>query len=82
MDAAFALHRELGPGLLESVYETVLDRLLADKGLQVEHQVAVPIRFREMQFDEAFRADLIVERRVIIELKSADGCCRYMPSRY
>jgi GxxExxY protein len=72
MDSAFLIHRELGPGLLESVYEIVLSRHLADKGLDVERQVPVPIRFQEMVFDEGFRADLLVEKKVIIELKSVE----------
>ncbi|NTV48015.1 MAG: GxxExxY protein [Geobacteraceae bacterium] len=72
MDAAFLIHRELGPGLLESVYEVVLARQLADKGLVVKRQVPVPIRFQEIVFDEGFRADLFVEQKVIIELKSIE----------
>ncbi|MDD2582638.1 MAG: GxxExxY protein [Desulfuromonadaceae bacterium] len=72
MDAAFQIHRELGPGLLESVYEIILDRKLADMGLVVERQVPVQIRFQEIVFDEGFRADLFVEQKVIIELKSVE----------
>ncbi len=72
MDAAFQLHRELGPGLLESVYEVILARKLTDRGLVVERQVPVPIRFQEIVFDEGFRADLIVAQKVIIELKSVE----------
>jgi GxxExxY protein len=72
MDAAFQIHRELGPGLLESVYEAVLARTLTDMGLTAERQVPVPIRFLEIVFDEGFRADLIVEQKVIIELKSVE----------
>lgn len=72
MDAAFPIHRELGPGLLESVYEVVLARQLADKGLTVERQVPVPIRFKGIVFDEGFRADIFVEKKVIIELKSVE----------
>ena len=72
MDAAFLIHRELGPGLLESVYETVLIKLLTDNGLSVERQVAVPIIFQGISFDEGFRADLIVESKLIIELKSVE----------
>ncbi len=72
MDACFVVHRELGPGLLESVYEAVLARQLTDMGLKVERQVAVPIRFQGMEFDEGFRADLIVEEKLIIELKSVE----------
>lgn len=76
MDAAFQLHRELGPGLLESVYEVILAKKLTDIGLVVERQVPVPIRFQDIVFDEGFRADLIVEQKVIIELKSVE---RLMP---
>ena len=72
MDAAFLIHRELGPGLLESVYETILAQQLTDAGLEVQRQVAVPLIFRGMVFDEAFRADLIVGKKVIIELKSVE----------
>jgi GxxExxY protein len=72
MDASFLIHRELGPGLLESVYEVVLARQLADKGLAVEHQVPVPIRFHDVVFDEGFLADIFVEKKVIIELKSVE----------
>lgn len=72
MDAAFLIHRELGPGLLESVYEIVLAKYLTDVGLMVERQVPVPIYFQGIAFDEGFRADLFVERKVIIELKSVE----------
>ena len=72
MDAAFQIHRELGPGLLESVYEVILARKLTDTGLVVERQVPVPIQFQGILFDEGFRADLFVEQKVIIELKSAE----------
>jgi GxxExxY protein len=65
MDAAFQIHRALGPGLLESVYEVVFARKLAYMGLAVERQVSVPIRFEGITFDEGFRADLIVEKKVI-----------------
>ena len=72
MDASFIIHRELGPGLLESVYEVVLAKQLTDLGLAVERQVAVPIRFQGVEFDEGFRADLLVEKKLIIELKSVE----------
>jgi GxxExxY protein len=72
MDAAFLLHRELGPGLLESVYEVTLARQLVEMRLDVERQVAVPVQFRGMNFDEGFRADLVVAKKVIIELKSVE----------
>lgn len=72
VDQAVKLHQALGPGLLESVYETILTRKLEQAGLTVKRQVAVPIVFEEMRFDEGFRADLIVNDKVIIELKSVE----------
>ena len=70
--AAIVVHRELGPGLLETVYEVVLARVLEDKGLKVERQVSVPIEYEDIRFDEGFRADIIVEGKVILELKSVE----------
>ena len=72
MDAAFLIHRTLGPGLLETVYEVILAKKLTEMGLVVQRQVPVPIRFEGITFDEGFRADLIVEKRVIVELKSVE----------
>jgi GxxExxY protein len=72
LDAAFYLHKNLGPGLLESVYETILTKLLAKKGLCVQRQVSIPIEFEGEYFDEGFRVDLFVEGKVIIELKSVE----------
>lgn len=72
MDAAFDIHRGLGPGLLETVYEVIMARKVAEFGLNAERQVPVPIRFEGITFDEGFRADLIVEKKVIIELKSVE----------
>ena len=60
MDAAFIIHRALGPGLLESVYEVILAKKLSEMGVAVERQVPVPIQFENIKFDEGFRADLIV----------------------
>ncbi len=73
VDAAIMVHRELGPGLLESVYEAVLAQELRNRGLQVERQVPIPIVWRGMQFEEGFRADLLVEGKVIAELKSVES---------
>ena len=72
VDAAVAIHRELGPGLLETVYEVVLAYELKARGLAVERQVSVPIQYRDIKFDEGFRADLIVAEKVILELKSVE----------
>jgi len=72
VDAAIAVHRELGPGLLEAVYEIILLDELRRRGLSAERQVSIPIVCRGVRFDEGFRADIIVEDRVIIELKSVE----------
>ena len=73
VDAAFHVHKKLGPGLLESVYEIVLAHVLKKRGLTVERQVPVAIVFEGIKFDESFRADLIIEDKVIVELKSAEN---------
>ncbi len=73
VDCAYKLHVEIGPGLLESVYEAVLAKMLADRGLRVRRQVPVPIKVFEMAFDEGFRADLIVHDLVLVELKSVEN---------
>lgn len=72
MDAAFHIHRSLGTGLLETVYEVILTKKLSDIGLAVKRQVPVPISFEGITFDEGFRADLIVSEKVIVELKSVE----------
>ena len=72
VDAAVSLHRDLGPGLLETVYEEVFAHVLRQRGLAVERQVPVPIEYRGIRFDEAFRADMIIEGKVILELKSVE----------
>ena len=70
--AAINVHRELGPGLLETVYEVILARELFDCGLEVERQVSVPIIYKGIRFEEGFRADLIIENKVLLELKSVE----------
>lgn len=72
LDSAIAAHKELGPGLLESVYEIVLAYELQQRGLRVNRQVPIPIRYKVIAFDEGFRADPIVEEKVIVELKSVE----------
>lgn len=71
LDAAFLVHTKLGPGLLESVYEVVLAHELLKSGLQVERQRSMPITYDGILFEEGYRADLLVESNVIVELKSA-----------
>ena len=72
VDACIKIHTKLGPGLLESVYERVLAKELTKRGLSVLRQVAVPIVWEDEEFEEGFRADLIVNDLVIIELKSVE----------
>ena len=72
VDTAFQIHKRLGPGLLETVYEVILAHALQRRGLNVDRQVPVPIVFDGIKFNEGFRADLIVEDKVIIELKSVE----------
>jgi len=72
VDAAYHVHTKLGPGLLESVYEAVLAYALTKRGLSVARQVTVPVTYDELRFEEGFRADLIVENSVLVELKSVE----------
>jgi GxxExxY protein len=72
VECAIRVHRELGPGLLETVYEAILAHEIRQRGLQVERQVPIAVEYRGITFEEGFRADLIVERKVIIELKSVE----------
>jgi len=72
VDAAVRVHRELGPGLFETVYEAALSHELKERGLNVQRQIAVPVEYRGIRFDEGFRADIIVEGKVIMELKSVE----------
>ena len=73
LDAAFAVHTKLGPGLLESVYEVVLAYELHKGGLIAERQKPMPIMYDNIRFDEAFRSDLVVNGKVIAELKSVEA---------
>ena len=72
LNAAIRLHRELGPGLLESVYEMVLAGQLAKMGYSVARQVPVDIDFDGLRFEAAFRIDIVVDQRLLIEVKSVD----------
>ncbi len=76
VDCAVHMHMELGPGLLESVYEVLLAHQLRERGLSVERQVSVAIEFHGVRFNEGFRADIIVENKVILELKSVEHATR------
>ena len=72
VDCGYRVHVEAGPGLLESVYEVVLAKMLEQQGLGVQRQVPIPIGLMGMQFDEGFRADIIVEDCLLVELKSVE----------
>ena len=73
VDACYHIHTRLGPGLLESVYVRILEYELIKRGLHVRREVPVRFRYDELEFDEGFRADLIVEEIVILELKSVEA---------
>ncbi len=73
VDTAIAVHRGIGPGLLETVYEVVLAKELRERGLTVERQIPIPIEYGGFRFDEGFRADIVVEGKVILELKSIEA---------
>jgi len=76
VDCAVNLHKALGPGLLESVYEVILTHELEQAGCAVTRQVPIPIQYHGVQFNEGFRADIIVEDKVILELKSVEHTSR------
>ena len=73
VDSAFQIHINLGPGLLESVYEEVMFYELTNRGLNVKRQIGIPVVYNDIKMELGFRADLIVENKVIIELKSVES---------
>ena len=73
VDSAIAVHRTLGPGLLESVYEACLAEELRQRGLIAERQVGVPVTYGEARLEVGFRIDLLVEKCVVVEIKSIDA---------
>ena len=72
VDCGYRLHRDLGPGLLESVYEILLCEYLREAGVAFERQVVVPITFKGVAIDNAFRADIVIGGRLLLELKSTE----------
>ncbi len=72
IQTSIELHKKLGPGLLESVYENTLAYDLKEKGLQVDQQVPIPLIYKEIKFDVGYRLDLLINKKVIIEIKSVD----------
>ena len=73
VDSAFKVHRELGPGLLESVYETCLEHELGKRGLEVRRQVSFPVIYDGERLDAGLRLDLLIEDRVIVEIKAVEN---------
>jgi len=73
VDVAFKIHTELGPGLFESVYEAVMAEWLSRRGLKAVRQQAIPVTCENVHLEQGFRADLIVEDRVIVEIKSVEA---------
>jgi GxxExxY protein len=70
--SAVSVHKSFGPGLLESVYEVILAKELRKRGLEVARQVIIPLEYEGERIDMAFRADIIVENKVILELKAVE----------
>ncbi len=81
VNACYNIHVELGPGLLESVYEEILYYELSNKGLNVTRQKAIPVIWKDIKMEIGFRADLIVENKVIIELKSVEAIAPVHPKQ-
>ena len=73
IDTGFHLHKDLGPGLLESAYEIIFFELLMARGLNVERQVPINIDYQGIRVENAFKIDLLVDRRLVIELKATDS---------
>ena len=76
VDVAFHIHSRLGPGLLESVYEAVMVHELRKRGLRVESQVPVPVEWDGLRLEIGFRTDIVIEGKVVLELKSVEAVAR------
>ncbi|MBL7810096.1 MAG: GxxExxY protein, partial [Saprospiraceae bacterium] len=72
VNAAYEIHTEIGPGLLERIYESCMEQVLKEAGLDVKRQVSVPVHFRGAPINAGLRIDLLIENKVIIEIKSAE----------
>ncbi|MBL7942344.1 MAG: GxxExxY protein [Flavobacteriales bacterium] len=72
LDSAIAVHKSLGPGLLESAYEECLSFELHDRGLEIVRQYPIPLLYRNVKLDCSYRADVLVEKRVLVEIKSIE----------
>ncbi|MFM9862967.1 MAG: GxxExxY protein [Micropepsaceae bacterium] len=81
VDCAFAIHRDLGPGLLESVYEAVLAKMLEERGLHVVRQKPISFTYAGLNFDEGFKLDLLVDGKLVVELKSVERTAPVHPKQ-
>ncbi|MCC5937042.1 MAG: GxxExxY protein [Lunatimonas sp.] len=81
VNTAYDIHVKLGPGLLESVYEEIMFFELSKQGMNVERQKAIPVIWDELKMDLGFRADIIVEKKVIVELKSVEAIAPVHPKQ-
>lgn len=81
VDAALRIHRDLGPGLLESIYEAILARTLVRRGLNVERQRITAFEYDGMRFENMLRLDLVVENRVVVEIKSVEKLASVHPKQ-
>ena len=79
LDICFEIHRELGPGLLESVYEEILCFELAERGIPFERQKPMPVMWKSIKMDVGFRSDVIVDRKVLVEIKSVESIAKVHP---
>ena len=73
INCCYNIHKDLGPGLFESVYEEILTYELISKNLKVDRQIGMPVEWKEIRMDQGFRLDLIVENKVIVEIKSIEA---------
>ncbi len=81
VNTCYNIHVELGPGLLESVYEEILCYELTSQGFKVERQKGIPVFWKDLRMDIGFRADLIVENKVVVELKSVELIAPFHPKK-
>lgn len=79
IDICYEIHSTLGPGLLESVYEEVLCFELAERGIPFERQKPMPVMWKSIKMDVGFRADVIVDRKVLVEIKSVESIAKVHP---
>jgi GxxExxY protein len=80
--AAIDIHKALGPGLLESTYETCLCHEFALRGIEDNEQIELPVKYKDVQLDCGYRLDILVEDKIVIELKSVEKFCPYMMRNY